>query len=84
MLRLKKLFKAVTVVVAVEVQPLAGSVTVKVYVPEVLTALVLEVPPLLQAYVMPLVLEFAVSKTLVIIQVKESWGAMLISGLAMF
>ena len=47
-LRLKKLFKAVTFVVAVEVHPFAGSVTVKVYVPEVVTALVLVVPPLLQ------------------------------------
>ena len=65
---------AVTIALAVAVQPLPGSVTVTLYVPGVVTTLVELVPPPLHAYVTPGVDEDAVSVTLVTVQDNAAGG----------
>ena len=74
----------VTVVDADAVQPLAGLVTVTVYVPGEETVLILPLPPPLQAYVAPAALEEAVSVTEVTAQVSVAGGAIVALGGVMF
>ena len=74
----------VTVADAVFVQPFDGSVTVTVYVPGVVTAFVVPVPPPLHAYVTPAVVDDAVNVTLVTVQLSTAGAAILILGVVMF
>lgn len=74
----------VTVVAIEAVHPFAGSVAVTVYVPAVLTDLVLPVPPPLHANVAPAVVDEAESVMLVTVQFKTAGGAILTLGVVVF
>lgn len=74
----------VTVVAALAVQPLVGSVAVTVYVPGALMLFVLPVPPPLHAKVAPTVDEFADRRALVILQFSDVVAGILTLGIAVF
>ena len=74
----------VTVVDVEAVHPFAGSVAVTVYVPAVVTDLVLPVPPPLHAKVAPAVVEDAVNVVLVTVQFSTAGGAILTLGVVVF
>jgi len=74
----------VTVVDVEAVHPFAGSVAVTVYVPAVVTDLVLPVPPPLHAKVAPAVVDEAESVVLVTVQFNTVGGAILTLGVVVF